>query len=388
MLFKDIIDGRFKVFARMKDEEKSRNIGVVKYVETLASLSGVNILNWDCMAIFGSGAGNKLIDEKNEINRLFFNEVERIAVAAPAVEGELLTEAMKQQIKAAETRHITSLLAAEQRLADDQLRVANTRYKDYETHMKKAGEHNANIRRLSHQSSNMEDQIRQVIASPFWEFNGIDRGTKITFVTRGDVHISHRNEAAGININLNFGRFKVQFDMVDFSLRVFPHERNINSHGYCHPHISAGSGGICWGTAASTATRLLATASFVEPMMLLATILANYNSASPYHTIERFQDAVGTPEEHFARDSMTEQRDEVRAAMAPLDSLELNIDAHRQEAPPEAAAIENAPTEPVAAETPVEATTPLRRRARSAARTTTNSIVITTTANTPDEISF
>lgn len=396
MLFKDIIAGRYRVFSRMKDEEKARNIGVVKYIENLASMAGVNISEWDCMELFRTGdTGNKLIDDKNEINRLFFAKVEELAVNSPApTAGQILTDEMKQAIRAAEARHVTTLLANEQRNADQQLRYAMDKYREHENFLKKAGEHFAAMHRLSSQSSNLEGQISQVLESPFWQFIGVVGGNKITFVTRSDIIIRYTNAAAGIDISLNFGRYKVEFNVADFSLKVFGYERNINSAGYIHPHISGSSGGICWGTAANTATRLLASCQFAEPMTLLATILSNYNAASPYHSIERFQEAVGTTEEHEARDAQIERHAQIRATMAPLDQMELNVDLRQEPVvpPPEAATLANpetpAPAEAVADEeipfdsaeaAPAVAARARPRRANSVPTTGTTSFTVTTT---------
>jgi hypothetical protein len=344
MLFKDILAGRYRVFARMNDEEKSRNIGVVKYIETLASMAGVNISEWDCMELFRQGkSGNKLIDDRNEINRLFFAEVEKLASSIPATAiSDVFNDEMRQAIRAIEARHVADLLASEQRKAEHQLQYAMTRYRDYETCLKKAGEHFAAAHRLGQVSIGIEQQIALVASGQFWEFVGISDRANITFVTRADIIVAHSNPAAGIDIRLNFGRYKAVFDVSNFSMKVFGFERNISSAGYIHPHIST-SGNICWGNASNTASRLLVDRQFVEPMTLLATILSNYNASNPYRPIERFQEEVGTPEEHEAEGLQRERHAEVRAIMAPVDQMELNVDLHQEPIapPPEAAALVN-----------------------------------------------
>jgi len=331
MLFKDIIEGRYRVFARMKEEERTRNIGVVKYIDLLASMAGVDIQLWDAHSLFSEGTGNKLIDGKNEINRRFFQEVDRLIASTPStdIESDSFTDEMKAAIKAAENRHVSSLIATEQARSEREMRNAMTSYSDYTRYVKLAAEANADVRRLSGQGSNIEEQVRQVHASAFWKFTGFTNNSKLRFRTKSDIVLNHRNLAAGVDITINFGRFEAVFNVSDFSLRAFGVERNVLVRGYPHPHIQGSAGGICWGSATTAASLALAKCNFVEPLTLLATVLSSYNKESPYVSMEAFQDQIGVPEELLAIDAVNDAAAASQVRFAEIDTLDHNVTTRR-----------------------------------------------------------
>jgi hypothetical protein len=329
MLFKDIIEGRYRVFNRMKEDERIRNIGIMKYIDKLSSMAGVDIQLWDAMKIFGKDEiGNKLIDDKNEINRRFFTELDRLANETPAAAPEELFNAqLQQQLKLAESRHIASRIAKEQEHFDRSLQRAIDAYNNHTAYLKEASEYGRSMQRMTGHGLSLEEQIKQVHASQFWTFIGVTNGTRIEFATRANVVLTHKNQAAGIDMNVNFGKFKASFNILDSSLRVYGIGGNIDVNGYPHPHIQEPrTGGICWGTASNAATKALAACTFVEPMTLLATVLSHYNPDSPYISMERFVAKVGTPEDMMLVDSLNYLRDAAAARFAAIDTRDADLD--------------------------------------------------------------
>jgi hypothetical protein len=229
-------------------------------------------------------------------------------------------------------------MAEKQHRADDHLRAAASRYREYETNLREAGEEYTAVRLLAGIESNIEAQVQQIHSSSFWEFLELRDGHMLRFKTRQDVFMTHKNPAAGVDITLNFGKFIAQFDLDRFIIKVYECERNITVSGYYHPHI-ASSGNVCWGDAGAQVTSHLATHKIVEVMTLLATILTSYNSENPYQANEGFQTEAGLPEELEAIDELNAQRDLVAARMEQLDAIPLDENRRRAVAP--TSALEN-----------------------------------------------
>jgi len=332
MLFSEIIKGNYRVFSRQQEAERTKNIATIKYIENLAGIAGVNIGDWNAKELFGTGTGHKFIDDKNEINRIFFCEMDRRAAetpTAPENADNLIDDANLAMIKAAEARYVSRLVAEEYKKAEEHIKQAMGYYKEHENYVRRAGEYYSQARRLQGNGENsLERQVREIASNSFYRYLGMVDGRKIRFATRGDIQLSHRNPAAGIDITINFGKFMVVCDIENFRITVHPFENNHNVSGHPHPHVQGG-GGVCWGTAANSVSAALAKCNFVEPMVLLSALLINYNPGSPYVSMERFQDAIGDPNDIMAKEDMIEARNARRALFAAADAAQLDYDRAR-----------------------------------------------------------
>lgn len=311
LTFKEIERKKYRTFDRMLDDKAKAHVEAVKYIETIARAAGVNISEWDAKAVFGTGNGNELQLERNIINQLFFEHMERLSVSTIVSEPApraLLSEAQVAAIGIAEGRLLKSQIDNYTMTRDSRLQNANEHYRNYEMLLKQAAEADLARRKLSGERSTLVDQIKAIDEAGFWEFIGMDGNDgPIKFRTRRDINLEHINPAIGANVRVSMGKYQAAYDFKNAKIRVSPAENNINVDSHYHPHINA-TGEICWGTAGNAAAQALARSVIVEPMSLLGAVLAGYNPGSPYRTLERFHEQVVTPEEQAAVDALNKLR--------------------------------------------------------------------------------
>jgi hypothetical protein len=307
LLFNEIARKQYRTFARMAPEKATQHVEVIKYIEGIARTAGIDISLWDAKRLFGTGQGNELIMDKSLINRIFFEEMERLHIVDTSgttatdnpVPVPVLTGAQQVKIKALETQLIQNekdRLAREHRGALDN---ALSRYRDFEECLRKAW-------LVSQQVNNLEggprgrvsitEQITNIASGNFWTLKSVDDSGNVRFVCKDNVFIEYRNPAASIDYRVNTGKFEVIYNIMNTSLKVVKSSQNIVVDDYYHPHINS-FGHICWGSAANEAAKLLSQGNLESPINILATILTNYNPSSPYKDISAFAAKYVSPEE-------------------------------------------------------------------------------------------
>lgn len=361
LTFAEIARKKYRSFDRMAEEKAKAHVEVVKYIEGIARTAGVDIHLWDVREIFGTGTGNELEMDRNKVNQMFFENMERLSAAPVTVEEAprpLLSEAQISAIMEAENKLIQGQIATYTTTRDQRLMQAGEHYRNYEAHIKSAAEADLSRRRLMGERNTLVAQIREADAGGFWEFTGMD-GTAgpIKFKTRRNIELEYKNPAIGVDIRVNMGKFQVAYIVHEARFRVTPIENNINVEGFCHPHINS-SGEICWGTAEGNARNGIAKGMIVEPLALLAAVISGYNPGSPYRDLVRFHEQVVTPDEQKLIAEMNEAKkvaqDRIVAAMSGKIALIDRVVAPIM--PPTARPVEeivvtpvNAPATPAAA---------------------------------------
>lgn len=296
MLFKDIAAGRYTLFNRMNDEKRASQVETVKYIEMVAATSGIDISNWDCQEVFGEGNSNAITTNKNEVNRRLFEKAENIRSALPPANVSTeLSEVIRESIKQISARAIADQIARAEDRAASLLQDSRQTYRRFEQYLTEAASHRASVAMLRNSDLNIDLQVQTINNSNYWEYVGIEGG-QIVFMNRSDVIVAHKNQAAGIDITVNLGKYKVYISLSEAKLRVKQGSNNINSRGYIHPHVNS-DGYVCWGNAADAAAKALSKMDIVQIMGLLGSVLVAYTPGTPYQSIEEFHRASMTEEE-------------------------------------------------------------------------------------------
>lgn len=320
MLFKDIVLTRYAIFNRMNEPKKTEHIEAVKYIQMIASTSGVDISSWDCQSIFGDGKSiNSIITNRVEINRRFFEHADAIRANRPLQQNfASLSDAIKAEIDEISRRFLLEAAARAENQIGELVRRASDYMESANSILRDAASKRASISVVPGREVNLAQQIEEVSRSEHWEY--VDTREEfdellVSFVSKTDVILQHRNLAAGINIRVNMGKFKVTYNLRHFTLKVLPHENNVTvDNDYYHPHVNY-SGNICWGSASDAASRASTSLNFSQLMVLLTSILHCYNPDNPYKPLEKFA-AIRSQQEHDALHkyaSQSESNDEGQA---------------------------------------------------------------------------
>lgn len=287
MNLRETVRSGYKVFNRMSEEKRKAHILAVQYIELLATQTNTKMEPWDLLEVFGTGKGNELLTNKTEINRKFFAKVEDIKSKTPA-EAFALESRITEQMDAI-TRGMSERNISKYRRARDTLvRDAQSYFEQANRKLIQASEQEQLALSVEKRESTVPAQISQIVQENFWEFHQLS-GTCLELLTKADIILTHKNQAAGVDLRVNMGRFKSVLDLGTMDLRVLQHERNILVSNYYHPHVNA-IGQICWGTAAATAADKLPKGEVADVLRLLASVLSNYNDGNPYMHLALYQE--------------------------------------------------------------------------------------------------
>lgn len=286
MFLKDIIFNDYKIFERMGEDNRKANISAVQYVHMLSATTNAKADTWNILEIFGRGEGNALVTDKNEINKRFFSQLEKLKSAIPE-ELQVLEPEIERQIKEATKELVNSQVRQFRDKAESARFNMEEHYKAAERKATEMVRYQNMLLSIQGKSNPILDDIRKVAAGSFFRFYSFD-SVNISFITRNPVILVHKNPSAGIDITINMGIYRVTTDMRSMYTKVYQHRDNTRLDNFYHPHVSTG-GDICWGTGGNAASGFMKDFRFLDFMELLASNLINYNAGNPYVSLERFK---------------------------------------------------------------------------------------------------
>lgn len=295
MNLQQVVDGgNFSIFGRMGDDKRVRHIDIVRYIEHLASSTGIDISDWNILETFGKGVGNELHTNRREINRRFFNKYRQIQNENPP-QAFTLEARIQEELDNAARQLVTQQIECAKIEHDNALSQAHRAYRRYLEQLAHAFERNQLIAGISRKTTDIGAQVKTIIQEGFWDYHSLE-GTELTFITKNDVVCRHVNRSANIDIQVNLGKFRAIYDLRRGFVRVYGHENNIDlrsdnsrgTDGLVHPHVS--SGDICWGRSGQTANRLMSQCELPELFRLLANLLMDYCDDNPYAHLYSFRD--------------------------------------------------------------------------------------------------
>lgn len=288
MNIKQIVDsGRYKIFSRMNEENREKQIMIINYIEQLASSTGINIDDWNIMEVFGTGTGNNLVTDKRAINRILFDRFKSKNVEEKSASNTTIAQEAQDAInKIAEN----ILNERKRRLSDDLASILNNVQERYNRYLRALTD--ANSKRLellaltSGAGPDISKEIEIICATDFWNFESANN-RYICFVTAQDVVNTFKKPSAGVDISVNLGKFRAKYCVEGGYIKVEPAGNNVWCREYTHPHISS-EGGICWGNAGSTANSMLTSFKIADAYNLLASLLVTYSNENPYAELGSF----------------------------------------------------------------------------------------------------
>lgn len=271
--FAELRRTRFANMARARDYE---------YIEQLANQTSTNIDTWDVEGLL-EGVPEA---DRRAINKAFFAKMDTMAKAAVSIPDDVVE-------KLAQTNHIIED-AKKRRLDELQsnyghyAQQAKNQYEQFERTIKAAWDCSKERMALEERPPNyIADELKELLTQGFWGFNQYNPAGIVRLETKNDIVMTEVNEKAGINRRINLGKFLGELDVKRMKLRLLPYKDNIvlNSRRY-HPYVDR-DGEICWGNAATTASKMLTNGKVHSIYNLLSALLVTY-------------DPTSTPWEHLA----------------------------------------------------------------------------------------
>lgn len=282
-----------KVFSRQTEPSKKANLEILIYIEYLANSSNTNISTWDIGTLFRDSENKKasleLLKNKNEINKTFFEQKEKMK------EGS--TEEIQNIIKLIGNSIGTALDGQkEARILKLRNEIVNQRSK-IEENVKAITEKikdtvNSKKEMDMLEGTNSKDRvmadIEDILKGNFYQFHSFEDNL-LVFTTRSDIVLGLVNVKAGVNYQVNMGKYKISLDMKTFKLLVLPHEKNMKLNDHVHPFVGE-HGDVCFGNVQSRASDLLASMDVKGILNLLMGLLTTYSAeSSPYMVLESFK---------------------------------------------------------------------------------------------------
>jgi len=287
MNLREVVRSGYKIFSRMNEEKRKAHILGIQYIEFLANQNNTKMEPWDLLEVFGTGKGNELVTDKTEINKRFFAKLEDIKNKTPAAAFAIESRIM-EQMDALTRSNLDREINTLKRERDNHISNATRNFTAGHRELEAAHAVDVRIMALERRESTVPNQIAQIVQENFWEFHALN-GPNLDLVTKNDLILTHKNPAAGVDLRVNFGKFKVSINLQNFSLKVLKHEGNLDLGNFYHPHVYT-NGEVCWGTASGTVSQKLPKGELKDVLSLLASVLANYNDGNPYRHLAEFQE--------------------------------------------------------------------------------------------------
>ncbi len=159
---------------------------------------------------------------------------------------------------------------------------------DYLTRARKAQEQLEDMTNFD-PAKRIQDVIEQLQFTN-WNFHKFHSNC-LEFVSRSDVMLRHIEPKAGINYELNCGKYLARINLSSMTMSMLRYERNAPTTCVPHPHVKS-DGHICFGNAADAYNKAVVAGDIVALLKILDAMLPNYNPASPYTSIENFKIAL------------------------------------------------------------------------------------------------
>ncbi len=301
------IDKIEKLFEGLPEDQRKANESTLKYIHYLAAVTNTDISRWNLIPAFEAEKANHLLQDKNEINKVFFEKLkksyDRKKTAKDVKEADFKIDEvvnLKKLIDENAVRAVRDKIAAIERSAQNYEAESRNLFESGNEQLRLATVKRLECLALKDGEKTLGDKIRSeisaVIKAGTW-VNPVVEGTTLWLNTKSDVVISYKNNSAGIDAEVNCGKLSARITFPDFRIYVYPYANNIilrhNGQHYWHPHVNY-EGSICWGSAVPQITEWTPKAEFSKLFEILHSLLFNYNDAAPYVNIVTLKTA-GVP---------------------------------------------------------------------------------------------
>ena len=110
--------------------------------------------------------------------------------------------------------------------------------------------------------------------------------TKFTFTNTENIVCTYKNDAAGIDLRVDLGKFLFSIKADTFSLSIDEYKDNTTVHGRVHPHIS--SSDLCLGNMSEIFTEASDKRDLLGILNTTYAILTTYNNDDPYDPLYKY----------------------------------------------------------------------------------------------------
>lgn len=278
-----------KVWPGLNHEQIFSNCESLKYIMKLATDTAFDTGRWDIQEVFRD-KGHCLVTDRTELNRRYFERYEKERGDYTLQIGPLVTK-MKAQLKGAypgiELKHLervrSQMVGAEADLFDCNRAVREGMGRLRSLHL-------LEYRITGRKDYSLEGAIEEVIETcSFLTFHSVYE-EKILFVTNGSIVLTEKNPAAGLDISVDLGKFRIAIDPAEMILYVYRHENNIREGTY-HPHV-ASDGVPCYGDATPDLEKALIAGDLAQAIHILWSVLNHYNPGNPFVALAKLQQVL------------------------------------------------------------------------------------------------
>jgi len=252
------------------------------YIEVMAKSLEKDITNRDLKEIFPYNKSNKLTCNENEITEILlkledikkeefnFSELQKENIIKSS---ENFYNKQKDNIQS-DLNALKSTLSRKMQEVDEYMSQIVDKRKEYEN-------------MTDNVSGQMLERLKGVDASK-WNLCKI-QGDYIYFTTKEEIVLTHIKKAAGINLRMNFGKFKVSVNMKIMNLEIKEYKGNFTSddEGYYHPHVDS-CGDVCWGNLNNLRLEACENLDYGKLLEACYLLLTTYNDNSPYLSLAEF----------------------------------------------------------------------------------------------------
>lgn len=291
--------------SKLSPSKRTAITGALSYIEELGRLNGVKTKDWELFKVFGKNGETtsphpaNLITTREDLKAAFFKEhgkqLDNKQATKLPPDLELRLKKNTVQFYDRRLNDLESKISYERGSIDDYNRKINIKMNAMHSYW-------LELQSLKGKRDTTADHVVKVIDSGLYDYlsdNIEEGGSLITFVTAHDVVLKHQTPALG-KFDVNLGRFRVDVDVKGLLTYVRPYRNNLHvaarlrggklwDSGYYHPHVDGG-GEICWGNGGTARTREASNGNLLGIMELLHILMTNYNSRSPYQSLEHFRD--------------------------------------------------------------------------------------------------
>lgn len=176
------------------------------------------------------------------------------------------------------------------------------------------------VKRIENKDWSIEKEVTRIlIECPFYKFETI-YNREIRFVTRTHIVLTEKNEAAGIDLSVDLGRFMIGLDVANARLNAYGWENSTFVGALCHPHIDQNHQ-ICFGDQYQTYADAMVKMDYVTAMQTAMKILTTYTIDGNHHAFARLADFK------FVQDQQREGTAKPKVKQNKLDQAQIILKA-------------------------------------------------------------
>jgi len=280
MNLQKVIETDFSIFEKFNEENKSKAIEATRHLISLAQEENVDLNAVDLITCIGTGEGNQIITNRNQINLKFHTYIQNIGTTG----GLTLDEIAKINHECDEVnRRIIENKKASIKNTMTQIRTNIEQYRD--RIQAEMGGMNRAKRELEvlriERPTNYAKLVETIVQGKFFKLKDVshvDQQVCLNFLTPD---LSWELDSDGGTAK--FGQFVVNFNVVNGAFKLLPFKNNSKgAYGNIFPYVSS-ENNICWGNFDSQVAENIQAGRIEDNFLILRSILQQETHGSPYY---------------------------------------------------------------------------------------------------------